>query len=300
MIDYNNLIDKSVNTKVFYSVSAAITNNWAVWTKPKGIKFVSVLVIGGGGGGGGGGASTINRTGGGGGGSSSLSRGFFLASMIPDILYVNVGRGGAGGASGLNGTAGSNSWISIQPNTSATNVLIAANNANSGAGSANGGAGGGATTFTIQSGVLSGLGLFTSTPGVNGVASISGTNGTSITRTLPVTGGASGAGALTTVTSFTGGSINQLGDTVPFISGGGIGLPGEYGYIGGFPNELNLTKEPLMFTGGAGGGSNANGTGGRGGDGGYGCGGGGGGAGTTGSGGRGGNGGDGLVIISCI
>ena len=119
-------------------------NSWQIWQKPPNCKFVNFMLIGGGGGGAGGatGGAGSNRIGGGGGGSSAISKGFFNANVLPDILYIQVGPGGPGGATSTNGTAGSLSYVSFEPNTTVANVLFRSGNGGAGAGTTAGGSGG--------------------------------------------------------------------------------------------------------------------------------------------------------------
>ena len=67
MLDVFNVNDNSANNQVFYT--KGITD-WQIWTKPQGIRFVSIFCLGSGGGGGAGqaGAGSTTRRGGGGGG----------------------------------------------------------------------------------------------------------------------------------------------------------------------------------------------------------------------------------------
>ena len=65
-----------------------------------------------GGAGGGTGGGGTNRIGGGGGGSSAISKGFFNANVLPDILYIQVGPGGLGGATGVDHLAHISGFLS--------------------------------------------------------------------------------------------------------------------------------------------------------------------------------------------
>jgi hypothetical protein len=297
MIDYNNLPNIDNNISIFYAIGSA---TWQTWVKPKGCKFVYILVIGGGGGGGGGQSGTgVGRTGGGGGGSSGMNKGMFMANTIPDILYINVGYGGAGGVPNSNGSSGSFSYISVLPNTTAINVLLVSNSTTvPGAGNANGvgGSTGGAVVNTNQILSYTSVNLFgTGQNGTSGGINTGG-NGSALTPTSPLTGGAGGGGSSAANANGTGGNVNT-GGVFPTLLGGAAGGTnrGTDGFIGSFPNKSNVLRNAFIFTGGSGGGANGAGIGGNGGNGAFGCGGGGGGAGTTG--GSGGKGGDGLVII---
>lgn len=69
------------------------------WTKPSGVTWVEVEVIGGGGGGGGGRKNATNGTGGTGGWGSPVTKKIFAASSISSNVTITIGAGGTGGAS---------------------------------------------------------------------------------------------------------------------------------------------------------------------------------------------------------
>ena len=298
-----NLTDTSVNNQVFYTKG---TTDFQLWTKPPNAKFVSIFCLGSGGGGGGGmtGTATSARRGGGGGGSGGYSFGTFAASQLPDTLYLLVGPGGsagAGAAAATNGGAGALSYVSVQPNNTAINLLLvsgtaAATGGNSGANSGTAGVG-----STIWNGnILNALGLATAAAGTNGGAGAISVAATSITPTKIVCGGPSG-GNTSTSAAFAGGNVVGSG-FLNTISGGALGsgaTAGGDGSDGFLPNLTSPSKvTPTFFTAGSGGGASVSGQGGNGGAGSYGCGGAGGGAGFTGLAGYGGKGGDGLIIIT--
>jgi hypothetical protein len=124
--------------------------------------------------------------------------------------------------------------------------------------------------------------------------------GITLTITLPVTGGASGAGASSVnISGGNGGNITGTG-LIPTILGGvAVGANGGDGYATLIPNSSSSTNRALFFTGGAGTAAYPTGIAGTGGNGQFGSGGGGGGAGGTNGGGGGGAGGNGIVIITC-
>lgn len=319
MIDFNNLIDESINQQVFFgNIDAA---NWQTWQKPKNCKYVYITAIGSGGGGGGGRRSTSNTTyGGGGGGSGAIASGFFQAAVLPDILYVQVGAGGAGGAgqiaqnNGGNGGSGEISYVAVGPNTGTAYIVL-----QSGTVAAGGGLGGtlsagtlgaGETAWTLT-GAFTNLGQVIAVAGQNGTAGATSTaNPTSITLNKIVSGGAGGGGTSSGAVVTNGGNITGAGivPTISGIVGGGGGTAGS-GYQTRMPGKTYTARDPLIFTGGAGGGGFVNDTGTNiapsGGNGSIGSGGGGGGGlnfrtGTNGTSGYGGRGGDGLVIITCF
>ena len=305
MIDNFNLPNNDKNVQSFYGIGSGV---WQTWQKPNGCKFIQMIVIGGGGGGGAGatGIAGSSRSGGAGGGASAISRAFGVLSTIPDTLYILVGMGGTGGlptsGAGGNGTVGALSYVSVQPNTTTSNIILASGAAAAGAGN------GGATASSNATAGIAGT-IFAQTAGfisynflvtlIAGQAGGNGGNinqsGTAISLANIVSGGAGGAGVSNT--SRNGANVTGAG-FVPTINGGNsTNLSQANSGFSSYNEQLINMPYNLFFTGGAGGYALNNGTGGDGGNGSYGSGGGGGGGGTTG--GRGGNGGNGLVIITC-
>jgi hypothetical protein len=320
-MDIFNLPNKSDFTQIFYN-NSTLYNGWQTWSKPKNISFVHILCIGSGAGGGGArGNGNLSAGGGGGGGSGAYSTGIFPASLLPDTLYVSVGKGGAGGiggTSGVNGTAGGAgelSFVSIYPSSARTTstILMASGDlpVPTGGGGSNSSLAGslgnaGAVWVYTTNYIFPQLGQITPIIGVAGVAGATATAsvGGSITITKTVTGGAGGGGASSGGASANGGSITGAG-IIPTLTGGTANsTTNVYGSCGLGMNLVNngySSPLPLYFTGGSGGASSHSPerAGGNGGDGAYGCGGGGGGGAYAGNGGNGGKGGDGLVIITC-
>lgn len=286
---------------------AAGATSWQSWTKPKNVKLVYILCLGGGGGGGSGQRNLIGftKSGGAGGGASGYTKALFDASMLPDMLYINVGLGGAGGVgSNVGGAAGALSYVSVQPNSTTQNIVCASGNV--GAGGANGISAGGAgsTAFTGAT-PISHLGLLASSgiAGTAGTASPSAAPGASVTIANMTTGGASAGGTPLGV-AYDGGGITAAG-IFPFLSGGlGTSVAGATAGSGRSILYTDFRSDSFrhfpLFTGGTGAGGSYNGNGGTGGNGSYGSGGGGGGPGTSNSyfSGPGGKGGDGFVIIA--
>lgn len=312
MIDIFNIPSNETNIKVFHTASSGSTQ-WQMWSKPNGARFVHIYILGSGAGGGAGRTGGSNTGGGGGGGgSSSITYGLFPACMLPDALYVSVGKGGAGGTANGNGGNGELSYVSISATTLSAAILMQSGDAaptGGGAGTSSlaGTAGTAGTTWTYTSYIWSQLGQVTTNAGQNGTGG--GTTagaGVNLTITLPVSGGAGGGGESSNASSFKGGDINSTMYGFTTLVGGvldatGSTINGTAGATYSFPSFNTSTKSPMLFTGGAGGGganSNVR-TGGAGGIGSFGSGGGGGGASYNGTGGAGGNGGNGLVIISC-
>ncbi len=306
-MDIFNLPNNDINNSVFYNIGSGDT--WQTWTKPRNAKFIYLNVIGGGGGGGSAPNTGINtvRGGGGGGGSSSMSSGIFPACVLPDTLYIQVGLGGAGGTLGSAGSAGRISYVSAQPNITASNVILASGNSGGGGGgagtSSSGGVAGTAGTVLTQNTCgLSYLGSINFSVGQVGQAGSigNGTAGGSFAGfSLPLTGGAGAGGINSSNVIGVGGSIT--GNLFwPTIAGGtATSIDGKSGYQSNMPSTNTSRKLPMFFMGGAGASSTTGTTGGNGGNGAYGCGGGGGGGGNV-SPGIGGNGGNGLVIITCF
>jgi len=291
------------DVQIFKRPSTVTNTQWLTWIKPRGKSMINIICIGGGGGGGGGFTRAAAAAGGGGGsgGSSSMSRVTAPLHLIPDMLYIQVGAGGAGVGSG-GGTAGSGilSYVTIYPNTSASNTIAISGNATAagggtGTGAAVGALGAAGTIPLIASMPLAGLGHFDLIAGQAGVAggAVAGGNGTAQiipTTSILCTGGSGGAG--TTSADFAGGAWTAI--TNSWLSEQRPATPAAGSVNGGGGFEI---WKPMFFFGGTGGSSSNAGAGGAGGNGSFGCGGGGGGAGTTG--GRGGDGGSGIVIITC-
>lgn len=298
MIDLSHIPSTThLKTQVFYAIGSA---KWQTWVKPKSIKFVHIFALAGGGGGAGAGTglNTSTRAGGSGGGSSGIVSLMQPSSLVPDILYINVGSGGPGGAgttsTGItNGTTGGNTIVALRPQVLNSDEYFTVN------------AGQGATTTgglagSVAIGDLAAYQTQTTSVGQIGATRIAGVKGVDVTISNITSGGASGGSLPSSAVTFTtGGSV-----TGSFAKVHGGLTDGEIGMPGFMRNPLAIsTPFPFFATGGAGGASALSGTyGGAGGNGSWGCGGGGGGAGTGTSpitGGKGGNGGDGIVIITC-
>jgi len=290
------------NVQIFTTPSTVTNTQWHIWNKPVGVTNISIICIGGGGGGGGGFGSTAGsaRGGGGSGGSSGVTRVNVPAICLPDRLYIQVGAGGAGVSSGTGGS-GVLSYVSVHPNTTASNIVALSGAAGAvgggtGTGAAVGAAGTAGTIAVIGSMPLAGYGLFNVIAGQIGVAggAIAGAVGTA--QTIPTTsvitsGGTGGAGS--TSADFAGGLWTSISNSLISESRPATPAAGTFDGSGGF-----ALWKPMFFFGGTGGSSSNTTAGGNGGNGSYGSGGGGGGAGVT-TGGRGGDGGSGIVIITC-
>jgi hypothetical protein len=266
----------------FFGDASTAATSWRTWEKPRGISMIHITCFGGGAGGGGG--SSTNSLGGGGGGSGGQTTLLIPAHLLPDILYVSVGKGGAGatvmGSRGVDATA---SYVSIAPSTDVIYVACYANGGTSGSfGGGNGG------VIAVQtSALMSNLGQFSALVGQSAATNI----------TYPVTGLLVSAGAAGADTNATAGIVNAPTQSsfrfVPTVTPATGSTDGS--------NGISLFQ-PLLSTGGSGG-AGVTGTGSSGGNGGFGSGGGGvgnpGGSTLT-AGTAGGKGGDGLVIIQCF
>src|ERR1043165_5257888 len=148
--------------------------NWQTWSKPRGISMCYMLAISGGGGGGGGFSRSAGNPGGGGGGGgcSGVSRLIVPAYVLPDVLYVQVGRGGAGGVAPGVAEDGTNSYISLGRSSASPNAIVLGGNnapAKGGAGTAGGvGSGGSASTNPSVVFPVTPLGIASPVAGLNG------------------------------------------------------------------------------------------------------------------------------------
>lgn len=306
MLDFGHLtLPHRADIQVYVRPSTVNNLQWHTWQKPRGIAFLSFIIIGGGGGGGGGftRAASAAGGGGGGGGSSPIVRVTSLpAQFLPDILYVQVGDGGKGVGSG-GGAAGSGllSHVAIHPDSgNGINLIASSGNVASvgggtGTGAAVGAAGAAGTVFTIGNAWAHLMGLLaivgTGQAGAAGGAVAGAVGGAISFASLIITHGGSG-GAGTTSADFAGGQHSP--DNSAYFNTQRPATP-PAGTTGHGSGGVQLWK-PFYSFGGLGGSSSNAAAGANGGNGAIGAGGGGGGAGTTG--GRGGDGGPGMVVIA--
>lgn len=285
MLDFTHIVSQQQTTTIFYA-----TGNWQTWNKPRNAKMIEIFCLGGGAGGSIAVIGAGGRNGGNGGGASGIVRGIIPAFLLPDNLYILVGKGGAGSTqNNTNGGVGGISYIGLQPSTS-EQTLICKSSTSTPNNSAVG-----ATISTVSLSAFGNLGLFTALAGVGGSSGTSGAGASQAALgTSLVTGGAAGGGK-GVGTFFSGGNITSASAILTTQVNGGVtdAQNGADGYG---------TLIPFCGTGGAGGAGKQgdSGIGGIGGNGFYGCGGGGAGGTTSVTGLRGGNGGDGLVIITVI
>lgn len=294
MIDLLHLPEPDERT-VWFPGQGESTNltGWRVWTKPRGVSMVSILAIGSGGGGGAGfGAASGSTAGGGGGGAAGpIVRCLWLASMLPERLYVLTTSGGTGGTPGFSGTSGGPSCVAIFPSIAVTNnnAIVRTGAAPNGANgsSSSGGQGNQASVAGISLSPLAQMAVSASDylPASSGA----GSTGSIAAATPDFILGGRGGGGKTTGAGGTGGGYSAATQTLISLVAGGTaetGADASSGFI-----------HAGVYFGGCGGGGNNLGVGGRGGNGvAWGAGGGGGGGGLIG--GNGGDGGPGLVIIA--
>ena len=295
-------LDTVINSQIFTSSGT--------WTKPSGVTFVEVVVLGAGGGGGSGRKNTLsqNTCGGAGSGGGAVSRAIFKASSLGATETVTVGTGGTGGAAvtvngvGNDGTDGGASsfgtWLTAGGGGKGTGGPTGDSDASGGGGggvisSAVGSTGGSPQAGTADA--ISGQGPSGSNSvsfnsevgGGSGGYSLHNDNGSDGGSSIFASGGGGGgAGIPNTDVVKTGGAG---GDVQSYTEGGG-GAAGTNGQ-----DNADLAKG---FGGsGGGGGDSSLSTGETGGDGGVGAGGGGGGASRSGNSGAGGAGGRGEVRV---
>lgn len=287
MLDLSNIPSQQLQTYTLYATGVV---TWQTWSKPRNAKFIEIFCLGAGAGGSINIVGTGTRSGGNGGGAGGIVRGIIPAFLLPDTLYISVGKGGAGSTTNNTAGGGGNiSYIGLQPSTSEQTLICKSSTTNPSNSAV------GATISTVSLSAFGNLGLFTAIAGVGATLGTSGAGGnqTALATSL-VTGGAAGGGK-TTAAFFAGGNINSASAILTTQVNGGVtdAQKGDDGYG---------TLQPFCGTGGAGGAGKQgdSGLGGNGGNGWYGCGGGGAGASSTATGLRGGNGGDGLVIITVI
>ena len=318
MLDFNHVLaTPGADIQYFQGPATTTLLQWQVWRKPRGAKWIHMIGVGGGGGGGTGINTTTSSGGGAGGSSGGQTVVTIPAMMVPDILYIQAGRGGPGAtASGGNGSQGLATYVCIAPFTTVAvtgTILFASAGTSSGgaATSTNGGTAPGAVTVAaIANMCIAGRGFYTFYAGQigasGGASTVAGTNLTPPVTGLMVTGGAGGGGCGgSSSAGFAGGNINvipnMLGtDFFPLPLIGGTEAVTSTPATASTPGFVS--KNYLFNFGGAGGGGATRVTGGiagDGGDGAPGCGGGGGGGQTTVNPtvARGGNGGPGFVYI---
>lgn len=294
-------------------VGTAVSMTYEV-SKPAGSTMLFLFGIGAGGAGGAGFVGAASAAGGGaGGGSGAIGLTIVSAQLLPQYLYVRMGRYGSG-ANTAEASGVATQWL----NNSVVDIswlLGLSAPGNGAAGAASGSAAGGTAAAVISPAAPTvGFGRSVSIAGQVGAAGGAATTaGAGLAITFPTTGlcvsGGGGGGAIgTTGTGGAGGSVSApIGNPViwpPFPTGGAGGTAGNSGSAGKDGAVMRLANTilgiPMLFSGGSGGGgaSSTGLNGAAGGKGGYGCGGGGGGAALTGN--TAGTGGDGGPSYICL
>ena len=296
MLDLSHIPNSQQDIKIFYANEG--TRAYQTWQKPRKCSFIYILSIDGAAGGNSGESTYLGTGATAGGGSGAITRALINSNLVPDILYIKVGKGGLGGArasgSTLNlneGGSGESSgvFISSQLNSQAN----AAQALSFIGGSASSVPGAGAAASTLANNYLIGLTNFISLAGTSiGGGPFSPPSMPILTNHL-VTGGNVGGGINNEFSSSAGGGF--LPSSISPLIPGGIGGS----TLGGDGADGYTSWNPFFSIGGTGGGSTSTpgGQAGSGGNGGIGSGGGSGGSAYRGTSGKGGDGGDGIVII---
>jgi len=300
MLDLSHIPNSQQDIKIFYANQGNF--GYQTWQKPRKCSFIYIISIDAGGGGSSGyrlptSTGFVSMAGG---ASGGVTRALLNSNLVPNILYIKVGKGGTGGASftsgqGSNdGTAGESSGVFVSSQLSSQGTTAQSVSFIGGASSNNGGIGAGAASgtpaSTLSNNYLIGLTNFISLEGIN-------STGQTLSDISPltsqiVTAGCSG-GNISGGSPVNGASISATSIS-PLIAGGIGGTT-----LGGNGANGYTSFQPFFSTGGAGGGNSTTpgGVAGNGGNGGIGSGGGSGGSSNQGTSGKGGDGGDGLVII---
>jgi len=310
MIDLFHIPNSQEDIKIFYADAGS--TSYQTWQKPRNCSFIYIISIDGGGGGASGNnavlnVNTINNFGG---GTGSINRALINSNLIPNTLYIKVGKGGIGGVgvstptTGFNaGNAGESSGVFLASQLDSQNTSARTVSFFGGLGSTNGGtnvSGAGTPASSLSNNYLIGLTNFISTQGTN-----SQTGGISTAvpdvnifgNSFLLHSGSGGGPYNGTATAFNGGSListSSITSLTPSIIGGVGGST-----TGGNGADGITSWKPFFSVGGAGGGNayTSGGVAGNGGKGGIGSGGGAGGNANNGTSGKGGDGGDGIVMI---
>lgn len=284
----------------FYCNSQSSGSAFSLWRRPPGAKMLYMLTIGGGGSGGNGVvAAAASAAGGGGGGTGGQTTLLIPAWMLPEELFICVGRAGAA-------DQGKQTSVCVSPDTAVNGGSAAciANGGNSGGNASSGNAGsagGAAAVANVNQMYWAGGGLWSLNAGQAGLAgSVAGVPSAQgfPNQGLRICGGTGGGGVPAAGAGSNGGGMTANGPLIGFT--GGLGgssttTPGSDGNHA-FPA---LAEMGFIYPGLGGGSSHATATGaglfgGNGGRGNFGSGGGGGGGcltgGTAGVGGKGGDG----------
>jgi hypothetical protein len=298
MLDLSHIPNSQQDIKIYYANSGSLA--YQTWQKPRKCNYIFILSIDGAAGGSSGTSAQLFNSAGStpGGGSGAITRALINSNLVPDTLYIKVGKGGLGGASASGSTNNTNvggsgessgvfvlSQLNSQANAAqAVSLLGGAVSAVPGAGTA---------ASSLANNYLIGLTNFISLAGSQSLAGLYTPLTYPVLNSHLLTGGGLGGGINTQFSASDGGGFFSSSIS-PLIAGGlqgtTLGSDGANGYT---------SWKPFFSIGGAGGGSTSTpgGQAGNGGNGGIGSGGGSGGSAYSGTSGKGGNGGDGLVVI---
>ena len=219
--------DLPQGAKVDKYLAGMPTTQWLTWTNPRNEYSNAIILTAGGGGGGG--SGIFGAAGGGGGGFGHI---YCPLSLLPDILYIQVGIGGlSASGNGLSGANGTASLISMYPSSATANNLITCNGGSGGSGTASTVPSGGSVTINNTLGIAQGFS--------GGDGGVRQTGGTGI-YSLPTTGspiygggGAGGGGG-----AALGGGMTSVSSLYPSTAGG---------YVNGF-----VIWKPFTVFGGSG------------------------------------------------
>lgn len=225
-------------------MSGMSTNQWETWERPDGFTNAIILAAGGGGGGHWGNAWFAagggSGNGGGGGGWASI---YSSLNLLPNRLYIQVGKGGLAGLydSTRYNTAGSTTYVSLAPSVLPANLLLSCTG-----GSAGGQAGGGYTVGGSGT-IYNTLGISQGWPGGGGGTENDPYVNPGITGypVGPTYGGAAGGYGY----NFTVGTQSAASDLVI-----GINYPILYDAYNGYYSGTNgyVWQKPLTIFGGTG------------------------------------------------
>jgi hypothetical protein len=304
MLDLSHIPNSQQDIKIFYTNPGATI--YQTWQKPRKCSFIYIISIDAGGGGSSGVSTILNTAAnptsyGIGGGSGAVTRALINSNLVPDTLYIRVGKGGNGGATtsaanntSNSGSTGEASGVFISSQLNSLNNLAQVVSFLGGAVANNGGVLGvlapGTPASALGNNYLIGLTNFISLVGKSTFGLITGEP--PLTSNI-LTSGGNGGYYDGTSTPINGTDI--LSSSISPLIAGGIGGS----TLGGNGANGYTSWKPFFSTGGAGGGNayTAGGVAGSGGKGGIGSGGAGGGHANAGTSGRGGDGGDGIVMI---
>jgi hypothetical protein len=197
MLDFSHTPKSTGAADVQWFIGDALTAGtaWKTWNKPRGKSMLNIVLVGAGGNGGTGvvGANSVSA-GGAGGQSGAITIVQMPLAVVPDRLYLSL--------SGRKPTATANfaSYVGIEPNTTANNVIAFANgglhggNASAGTGGTVGTAAAIAAAGNMPLGWLYAIQVLAAQVGTAGGAAVAAANLALPTTGAFVTGGTGGGG----------------------------------------------------------------------------------------------------------